>query len=46
MREYIVAVAGATGAVGQEMIEVLEEFKIPIKKLVPLASKNSLGKTL
>ena len=46
MREYIVAVAGATGAVGQEMIEVLEEFKIPIKKLVPLASKNSLGKTV
>jgi aspartate-semialdehyde dehydrogenase len=46
VREYIVAVAGATGAVGQEMIEVLEEFKIPIKKLVPLASKNSLGKTV
>ncbi len=46
MREYIVAVVGATGAVGQEMIEVLEELELPIKKLVPLASANSLGKKI
>lgn len=46
MKEYIVAVAGATGAVGKEMIEVLEEFNIPVKKLVPLASANSVGKKI
>ncbi len=46
MKEYIVAIAGATGAVGQEMIEVLEEFDLPIKKLIPLASANSLGKKI
>ncbi len=46
MKEYIVAIAGATGAVGQEMIEVLEEFDIPVKKLVPLASANSVGKKI
>jgi aspartate-semialdehyde dehydrogenase len=46
LKEYIVAVAGATGAVGKEMIEVLEEFNIPVKKLVPLASANSVGKKI
>jgi aspartate-semialdehyde dehydrogenase len=46
LKEYIVAIAGATGAVGQEMIEVLEEFNIPVKKLVPLASANSVGKKI
>lgn len=46
MKEYVVAIAGATGAVGQEMIEVLEEFDIPVKKLVPLASANSVGKKI
>lgn len=46
MKEYIVAVAGATGAVGQEMIEVLGEFNLPIKKLIPLASANSVGKKI
>jgi len=44
MREFIVAVAGATGAVGQEMIEVLAELDFPVKKLIPLASANSVGK--
>lgn len=46
MKEYIVAVVGATGAVGSEIIEVLGERNFPIKKLVPLASKNSAGKTV
>jgi len=46
LKEYVVAIAGATGAVGQEMIEVLEEFDIPVKKLVPLASANSVGKKI
>jgi aspartate-semialdehyde dehydrogenase len=40
---YTVAVAGATGAVGSEMIEVLEERKFPVERLVPLASARSAG---
>ncbi len=40
---YTVAVLGATGAVGSEMIEVLEERKFPVEKLVPLASSRSAG---
>ncbi len=44
--KYIVAVAGATGAVGQEMIEILEERKFPVGELRPLASERSEGKTI
>ncbi|MGH7254489.1 MAG: aspartate-semialdehyde dehydrogenase, partial [Nitrospirales bacterium] len=40
---YTVAVVGATGAVGAEMIEVLEERKFPVDRLVPLASARSAG---
>lgn len=40
---YVVAVVGATGAVGTEMIEVLEERKFPVTRLVPLASTRSAG---
>lgn len=40
---YVVAVVGATGAVGTEMIEVLEERKFPVTRLVPLASARSAG---
>lgn len=40
---YAVAVVGATGAVGTEMIEVLEERKFPVTRLVPLASTRSAG---
>jgi len=40
---YCVAVVGATGAVGTEMIEVLEERKFPVSRLVPLASVRSAG---
>lgn len=48
MREkiYNVAVVGATGAVGREMIKVLEERKFPVGKLEPLASEGSIGKTI
>jgi len=42
-KEYVVAVAGATGAVGREMISTLEERCFPVKKLVPLASSRSAG---
>jgi aspartate-semialdehyde dehydrogenase len=44
--EYVVAVVGATGAVGTEMIEVLEERKFPVARLVPLASTRSAGSTV
>ncbi len=40
---YVVAVVGATGAVGTEMIHVLEERKFPVSTLLPLASARSAG---
>ena len=43
---YKVAVVGATGAVGNMMIKVLERRKFPVKELVLLASGRSAGKTL
>lgn len=46
MKNYTVAVLGATGAVGQEMIKVLQERNFPVGKLVPLASARSAGKTV
>ena len=46
MKTYTVAVLGATGAVGQEMINILEERNFPVGKLIPLASARSAGKTL
>ena len=46
MKTYTVAVLGATGAVGQEMIKVLQERSFPVGRLVPLASARSAGKTL
>lgn len=45
-RKYTVAVVGATGAVGIEMIKVLERRNFPVEKLVLLASARSAGKTL
>src|SRR5512147_1766584 len=41
--KYAVAVVGATGAVGREMLEVLEERKFPVGELVALASERSEG---
>ena len=46
MKTYTVAVLGATGAVGQEMINILQERNFPVGKLIPLASARSAGKTL
>ena len=46
MKQYTVAILGATGAVGQEMIKILQERSFPVGKLVPLASARSAGKTL
>lgn len=42
-KAYNVAVVGATGAVGQEMLKVLAERDFPIDRLVPLASSRSAG---
>ena len=46
MKTYTVAILGATGAVGQEMMSILEERNFPVGKLIPLASARSAGKTL
>lgn len=45
-RLYNVAVLGATGAVGQEMLRVLEEYDVPVGRLLPLASAKSAGGTV
>ena len=41
---YNVAVVGATGAVGREMLQTLFERKFPVKNIYALASKSSIGK--
>jgi len=46
MKAFHVAVVGATGAVGNEMIKILEERNFPVEKLKLLASERSLGKSL
>ncbi|MDD5373611.1 MAG: aspartate-semialdehyde dehydrogenase [Sulfurimonas sp.] len=45
-KKYNVAVVGANGAVGEEMLRVLEEVNFPIGKLTPLASARSVGKAV
>ena len=46
MKEIKLAVVGATGVVGQKMIEVLQEKNLPISEYVFFASNRSAGKTL
>lgn len=46
MKSYNVAVVGATGMVGQKMLQVLEEMKFPVNNLYPMASARSKGKTV
>lgn len=46
MKTYTVAILGATGAVGQEMLRVLEQRNFPVGKLIALASDRSSGKTV
>ncbi len=43
-KQYNVAVLGATGAVGETMLSILEERKFPVDQLIPLASSRSAGK--
>lgn len=45
-RQYHVAIVGATGAVGIEMLDVLARRNFPVGKLTLLASPRSAGKTL
>jgi len=44
MGDYRVSVVGVTGAVGQVMLECLEQRKFPVGELIPLASSRSAGK--
>ena len=43
MNSYNIAIVGATGAVGEEILKVLEEMKFPVNELLPLASAKSAG---
>ena len=45
-RTFDVAVAGATGAVGQTMLSILAERKFPVGKVYALASERSVGNTV
>lgn len=45
-KKFNVAVAGATGAVGNQMIRCLEEMNFPVQSLKLLASHRSVGRTL
>ena len=46
MDGYNVAVVGATGAVGEAMMEILEKRKFPVNNVFPLASERSAGSRL
>ncbi len=46
MAGKVVAILGATGVVGRQMMDVLEERDFPVERLVPLASARSAGKKL
>ena len=46
MKEYTIAILGATGAVGRAMLLGLEERNFPVKELRLLASQNSAGKKI
>ncbi|CAM3156404.1 aspartate-semialdehyde dehydrogenase [Lactobacillus bombicola] len=46
MKEYVMAILGATGAVGQRLVKELAQANIPIKQVKLLASKRSVGKKL
>src|SRR5271168_17836 len=45
-KSWNVAVLGATGLVGDMMIQVLQEREFPVRELFPLASSRSAGKTV
>ncbi len=45
-QKYNVAVLGATGLVGKQIIELLAERKFPVDTLYPLASSRSAGEEI
>jgi len=45
-KKYNVAIVGATGAVGEAMISILEERKFPVDRVYALASERSVGKRI
>ncbi len=45
-RRFKVAIVGSTGAVGEAMLEILQQRKFPISELIPLASERSAGSEL
>lgn len=45
-KTYDIAILGATGAVGEAMLSILEERDFPVNKLYPLASERSAGETV
>ena len=45
-KNYTVAIVGATGAVGEVMLSILEERGFPVGKLIPLASERSAGEQI
>src|SRR5438552_18962068 len=46
MKKYHIAVVGATGAVGAELLRVLERRSFPVASLRPIGSARSAGKTI
>lgn len=46
MRKYNVAVVGAMGAVGQQMLKILERRSFPIKELIPLDISSNVSKEI
>ena len=44
MKQYNIAIVGATGAVGKIFIELLQSRKFPVKNLYPLGSDRSAGR--
>jgi aspartate-semialdehyde dehydrogenase len=45
-KSYHVAIVGATGAVGEELLRVLERRAFPVERLLPLCSERSAGKNI
>ena len=43
---FDIAVVGATGLVGETMIQILQERDFPVGKLYPLASQRSVGRSV
>ena len=42
MEKINVAILGASGAVGREMLKILEEYDIPVAKLLPRAARAAM----